>query len=89
MNYPVFSRNTVPNAGSPLAEGKINIPVICGGTSVNPGDLIMGDECGVVSVPFKITEEVLKEAFTILKNEDRIVRQLDNGTSFLDILGIK
>ncbi len=89
LNYPVFSKNIVPNAGTPLFEGKINVPVTCGCTRVNPGDLIMGDECGVVSVPLEITEEVLKEAFNILNNEDRILRKLDEGISFLDILGIK
>lgn len=89
LNYPVFSRDVIPNAGKPLGEGAVNIPVNCGPTTVNPGDFIMGDECGVVSVPMEITEEVLEEAYTILDNEDHIVRQLNRGKSFLDILGIK
>ncbi len=89
LNYPVFSMNIVPNAGKPLAEGKINIPVICGQTTVNPGDFIMGDECGVVCVPEEITEEVLEESYNIINNENSIIHQLDGGKSFLDILGIK
>ncbi len=89
LEYPVFSRAVIPNAGNPLAEGQVNIPVICGGTIVNPGDFIMGDECGVVSVPFEITEEVIEGACKILDNEDHIVRRLNHGESFLDILEIK
>lgn len=89
LNYPVFSRDIIPNAGKPLAEGAVNIAVNCGSTIVNPGDFIMGDECGVVSVPKEITEEILEEAYKIVDNEDHIVRQLDSGKSFLDILGIK
>ena len=42
LDYPVFSRAIVPNAGNPIGEGEVNIPVICGRTTVNPGDLIMG-----------------------------------------------
>jgi 3-hexulose-6-phosphate synthase len=88
LDYPVFSRATVPNAGKPLKEGDVNIPIICGRTTVNPGDLIIGDECGVVSVPMEVIKEVFEEAYKILINEDHIVDELNNGKSFLDILGI-
>jgi 3-hexulose-6-phosphate synthase len=86
LDYPVFSRAIVPNAGNPVGEGKVNIPVICGRTTVNPGDLIMGDECGVVSIPVDVIDNVLKEAHKILDNENHIASQLNNGKSFLDIL---
>ena len=33
LNYPVFSRSIVPNAGNPIGEGEVNIPVICGRTT--------------------------------------------------------
>ena len=82
LDYPVFSRDIIPNAGKPLAEGEINIPVICGGTTVNPGDLIMGDECGVVSVPFEIIEEVIEGACKILNNEDRYSTSVERWQIF-------
>jgi 3-hexulose-6-phosphate synthase len=88
LGYPVFSRKVVPNAGDPLGEGEINIPVNCGDTIVNPGDFIMGDECGVVSVPMEISFKVLKEAENILDNENFIIRKLNDGKSFMDILGL-
>ncbi len=57
------------------------------GPLVNPGDLIMGDECGVVSVPEEIIDKVFKEAYKILDNENNILQdQLNDGKSFLDIL---
>ncbi len=89
LDYPVFSREVIPNAGKPLAEGEVNIPVTCGRTTVNPGDFIMGDECGVVSVPLEIAEEVFEAAFRILDNENSIEREINNGKSFQDILGMK
>jgi len=88
MDYPVFSRDIIPNAGKPLNEGEINIPVICGRTTVHPGDLIMGDECGVVSVPVELIEEVLDETRIILDAEDKILDQLQGGRTFLEILGM-
>ena len=89
LNYPVFSRSIVPNAGNPIGEGEVNIPVICGRTTIKPGDFIMGDECGVVSVPEEVIDIVLKEAYKILENENHIASQLNKGKSFLDILGDK
>lgn len=48
---PVFSRGTVARADDPERPGWLNVPVICGGVIVNPGDLIVGDEDGVAVVP--------------------------------------
>jgi 3-hexulose-6-phosphate synthase len=89
LGYPVFSREIIPNAGSPSAEGEVNTPITCGRTTVNPGDFIMGDECGVVSVPLNVVEEVFETAFHILNNENSILRKIDKGESFKDILGMK
>lgn len=86
LGYPVFSRDIIPNAGNPLAHGEINIPVMCGDVTVNPGDFIMGDDCGVVRVPKDILENVIKEAYRIIRNEDDILNQLNHDKSFLDIL---
>jgi 3-hexulose-6-phosphate synthase len=73
LDYPVFSRDIIPNAGMTLNEGKINIPVTCGGTTVHPGDLIMGDECGVVSIPAEFIKNVIIEANKILDTENKIL----------------
>jgi 3-hexulose-6-phosphate synthase len=89
LDYPVFSRAVTPNAGNPIAKGEVNISVICGRTIVNPGDLIMGDECGVVSVPEEIIDDVIKEVYKILDNENYILQDLKDGKSFLDILKIE
>jgi 3-hexulose-6-phosphate synthase len=89
LNYPVFSRNVVPNAGKPLSEGEINKPITCGNTNIKPDDLIIGDECGVVRIPGEIIVKVLKKAQDIIKNENNISQKLNNGTSFIDILNNK
>lgn len=88
LDYPVFSRALVPNAGYPSAEGKTDVPLECGGIKINPGDWIFGDDCGVVLVPQNILKKVIKETIKIKKNEDRILNQLQEGASLSDILGI-
>lgn len=47
---PVFSHGTISRSNTPESPGWINTPVICGGVIVHPGDLILGDEDGVVVV---------------------------------------
>ncbi len=88
LNYPVFSRAVVPNAGKPKAEGDTNIKLECGGVVVKPGDWIIGDDCGVVVVPENLRKKVIDEAVEIKINEDKILRQLQEGASLSDIVGI-
>lgn len=89
MKYPVFSKNIVPNAGSPKAEGEINIPVKCGDITVNPQDIIIGDECGVVVIPKELLSKVLNESANIKKKEKEIISKIEKGSSLSSILELK
>ncbi|MBM4241830.1 MAG: RraA family protein [Euryarchaeota archaeon] len=89
LNYPVFSKSIIPNAGDPKGEGEINVTINCGGVTVNPQDMIIGDDCGVVVVPKKLFREVLKKAFNIKKREKEIIRKIKDGMSLSEILGLK
>ena len=69
-DFPVFSRSASP--GTTLGRFKTlgaNIPVVCGGIVVNPGDIIVADIDGVVVVPKALAAEVLKMAQEIDKRE--------------------
>ena len=55
----VFCRGAVSVSRGMEHPGWINTPVICGGVIVNPGDLILGDEDGVVVVPQAHAEEII------------------------------
>ena len=88
LKYPVFSKTIVPNAGSSKAEGKVNVPVTCGDVTVNPHDLIIGDECGVVVVPDEHLTDVIDETLRIKRNEAQIISKIEKGYSFSDILGL-
>lgn len=62
----VFCAGVTPRSGSTdLGRGEVNGPVACGGVVVFPGDVVVGDEDGVVVVPALEAEEVLERAFEI------------------------
>ncbi len=58
---PVFCRGNVARTGTSERPGWLNVPVICGGVIVNPGDLIVGDEDGVVVIPRERIAEVVEK----------------------------
>ena len=50
LGFPVFAVGSNPNGPTKFVPGRMNWPISCGGISVNPGDLILGDADGVVVV---------------------------------------
>lgn len=60
--FPVFARGVVPIAGGKRGGGVLNGPVTCGGVRVQPGDVVVADEEGVVVVERGRALEVLRAA---------------------------
>ena len=72
MNFPVFSKGTTFASSGKAGIGETNIPISCGGVTVFPGDIIIGDIDGVVVVPQAMGEEILTKAKDkIMKDEQR------------------
>ncbi|MFJ7929910.1 RraA family protein [Peribacillus sp. NPDC096448] len=72
LNFPVFSKGTTVAASGKAGVGETNVPISCGGVTVFPGDIIIGDMDGVVAVPQAKGEEILVKAKDkILKDEQR------------------
>jgi RraA family protein len=59
-DFPVFARGITPIGPLHRGPGEINFPISVGGIVVNPGDLIVADECGVVLVPRDSVASVLE-----------------------------
>jgi regulator of RNase E activity RraA len=58
------------NAASDLKTASINEPVMLGPVQVNPGDIVFGDETGIVVIPAATKEPVLRKANEIRQAED-------------------
>lgn len=93
LGFPVFGNGVCPdsilvNQTPPDHSIHIDIggPVEVAGMLVHPGDVIVGDNDGVIAVPPDRLVEVVAEAEAILALEQRIFTQLDQGITFREIL---
>ena len=60
--FPLFARGVSPVPAKRVGEGGMNVQIRCGGVVVNPGDVVVGDEEGIVVVPRARAEDVLAKA---------------------------
>jgi len=86
MGFPVFHGGIAPldskGRGKILA---IDVPIECGGVTVNSGDLIFGDADGVVVIPKHQEEKVLELAFEKIKGEKNTLADLQRGDKLSDV----
>ena len=87
MGFPVFVKAFNPSGTVKKSLGEVNVPVLCGGVLVRPGDIVAGDCDGVVVVPREDEDEVFAHALAKFEKEQHIVEQLKAGKTTLDIYG--
>lgn len=85
LKYPIFTKGTYMVTGKDRVHvDKVGGTVSIAGIQVNPGDLVCGDNTGVVIVPFEHAEEVLAAAKNIEKTEQQILRRVREGMKLKD-----
>lgn len=89
LGLPIYTSNTVPNAGDPKGFGEINAEITCGGQTVKPGDYIVGDESGVVVIPRERAYELARRAKEVNKEEKRLFDEIRRGGTLSEILKLK
>lgn len=85
MGLPVFSTGTCIRGTAKATLGTINHPICCGDQWIRPGDIILGDDDGVVAVPLEEAEEVLKAAKKRVEKEEAYMERLRNGESAFNL----
>ncbi len=89
LGLPIYTSNTVPNAGDPKGFGEINAEITCGGQTVKPGDYIVGDESGVVVIPVERAYELARRAKEVYKTEKRLFDEIKRGGTLSEIMNLK
>ena len=73
--FPVFARGWTPGGPHKEVPGSVNVPVTVGGITVHPGDIIVGDDDGVIIVPKDDASMILEAAMDIHSREEKVISE--------------
>jgi 4-hydroxy-4-methyl-2-oxoglutarate aldolase len=79
MGLPVFARGITPNSCVRSGPGTVGLPVVIAGRLVGPGDLVVADEDGVVTVPLAEIDEVRQRLAEVEKAEAEMLAKVKGG----------
>ncbi len=81
----VYCRHVVPNGPHKGFGGGINVPIQCGGVAVNPGDLIVGDDDGVVVIRPDQMDGLYDRCQKRLANEEQAIKDIAAGKTTVEL----
>lgn len=88
FKFPVMCQGIAPNVAGIIGFGYVNAPIQCGGVVINPGDIVIVDDNGVVVVPQDEAENILKKTRRFLENEARVAAKIMAGATLSEIIGL-
>jgi 4-hydroxy-4-methyl-2-oxoglutarate aldolase len=87
-DLPVFARSITPRGPASAERGAVNLPVVVGGQLVNPGDLVIGDDDGLMALSPAFIRARIGDAEKRLVTEAGWEKSLASGRSLGDIFGL-
>ncbi len=89
MHFPVWSKAVFAQGTVKETLGNINLPLVCAGCRVEPGDAIVADDDGVLVVPRARIGEALNASFARVNKEDTNRKRFASGELGLDVYGMR
>jgi len=89
MGFAVWSRWVSCQGTEKATPGSVNVPIVIGGVTIKPGDVVVADDDGVVIVAGSEVEWALERAAIRLEREEATRLQLEGGELGLDIYGLR
>lgn len=89
MRFPVWSHAISSDGAAKANPGWVNVPVVCGGQTVRPGDVIAADDDGVVVVPRERLAAVIAAARKREEHETMVRERFSRGELSLDVSGLR
>ena len=76
MDMPVYAKGVTPNGPYKNGPGEINVPVVIGGKIIRPGDILVGDQDGLVVIPPEQAEELIAKTRATMEKEAKIMEDI-------------
>ena len=85
LGFQVFCRGFHPESTAKTERGETDVTVVLGGIEISPGDIVVGDNDGVVVIPKSAANEVLAKVATIAAREESVRARIHAGETTLEI----
>ncbi len=89
MNFPVWAKAISPQGTVKASPGSVNVPVVCAGMLVNPGDVVVGDADGIVVVPRATAAAAAKAGQQRIAKEEKTRERLAKGELGVEFYGLR